>query len=671
VRLTPGVQSLAGALLILCFFSRAPAAAAGEDSPGPDLSQLTLEELTKIEVSSVARKDQELYKTPAAVFVITQDDIRTSGVSSLPELFRMVPGMQVAQVTANEWAVSARGFNSEFADKMLVLIDGRSVYTEIFSGVYWDQNDVLLGDIDRIEVIRGPGGTLWGANAVNGIINIITRKAKDTPGTAAVVTAGRMGEEGSVRYGGHRGDAMQYRGYLKYLRRNELVAEDGTPANDDGNSLRGGGRLDWQATQKDWFTFHGDLYRGGEDERVYAVSGETLVRPENLNTAGGYGLARWERRLQGADLALQASYTQESRNQLAGTGKEGRLDFDFQDHLPVFHRNDVIWGAGYRLTTDRITGNPSSFAHERHHDALFSLFFEDDFSLVPNRLVLTGGLKLQHNSYTGFEVQPGVRALWSPDAHHSIWAAVSRAVRTPSVQERDLYFLQPAAPVDSLPTEVLALGDPHFRSEVELAYELGYRQQFGKTVSADLAGFVNSYTRLRNQEFLTPYVVSSPTPTLILPVTYDNELKASTHGAEAAVSWTPVRALRFQSSYAWSNAHLRLADGQPDLYGDSWSTPTNTVSARGTWNFAQRWSLYSAVYAVTRLERSSGMTVAASGAYVRLDTHISFKLRESLEFSAGGDNLLQGRHPEFDPQDPFTVRSQIPRSAFLQGVWNF
>jgi iron complex outermembrane receptor protein len=638
-----------------------------------DLSQMSLEELTKVEVSSVARKDQKLYKTPAAVYVITKEDIRNSGVSSIPELFRIVPGMQVAQFYANEWAVSARGFNSTFADKMLVLIDGRSIYSEIYSGVFWGQNDLLLEDIERIEVIRGPGGTLWGANAVNGIINIITSKAKRTQGAEVVAEAGRIDREGAARYGGQAGKQLQYRGYIKDLKRNHLVADDGGSANDPADEQMGGVRADWQANASDWLTLHGNLFRGREDKPIVMIlpNGSQGLMANKIKASGGYALSRWEHHFDGSDLALQASYTQEIHEELAGQGRERSLDFDFQNHLPPFWRNDVNWGMGYRLATDHIGGNPLPFVHNHHRDSLYSIFFEDDYSLLPNKLVVAGGFKLQHNSYSKYEIQPDLRLLWTPDDRHSVWAAASRAVRTPSVQDLDLNMIQQMPPEDGMPTEAIVSGNPNFHSEVLRAYEAGYRQQVGKDISLDLAGFVNVYSGLRHSVAETPYVVMSPTPTLFVPIVYENGLGAHSRGIEAALSWTPVHDLRIQASYSWANARVWITDGHPTVIGDSWSNPTNTISLRGNWAFAHQWNLYTSLYTVSKLESASATVTYPVKQYERLDMQVSYNALKLLQFSAGGDNLLQAHHPEFDPNDGYSSRSQIPRSGFVKVVWSF
>jgi iron complex outermembrane recepter protein len=359
----------------------------------PDLSTLSLEDLTLVDVCSVARKTQELFKTPAAVFVITREDIRASGANTLPELFRMVPGVQVAQVSANAWAVSARGFNSRFADKLLVLIDGRSIYSEIYSGVFWDQNDLVIDNIERIEVIRGPGGTLWGANAVNGVINIITRSAKQTLGTKIVAVGGSLENGGTIRHGAELGAKFQYRGSLKYLRLSPLRSDDGESANDGGSSLRAGARGDWQPTAKDLITVHGDFFHGSETQRVAnrPMTGGASSVSDDVGVIGGYALGRWEHRFVGSDIALQIYYSDSRRQELGGAGCEHILDFDFQNHLPSFHRNDIVWGLGYRVNADHISRTPAAFSKDHHRDVLQSFFFEDEYSLVPQKLIVTGG----------------------------------------------------------------------------------------------------------------------------------------------------------------------------------------------------------------------------------------------------------------------------------------
>jgi iron complex outermembrane recepter protein len=652
--------------------------ALSEDPAGGDLSSLSLEQLTKMEVSSVARRDQQLYKTPAAVFVITQDDIRRSGATNVPEILRIVPGVQVAQVEANKWAVSARGFNGIFADKMLVMIDGRSIYTPIYSGTFWDQNEVLIEDVERIEVIRGPGATMWGANAVNGVINIITKKAKDTLGTQFIASEGRTERGGSLRYGGQRGTNLQYRVFLKDQKNPALLTSAGASATDAADALRGGARVDWRAGQRDWITMHGDLYRGREDQMEFRdnTTGTDIVLQDKAQISGGYGLVRWEHRADGSDFAAQAYYNDQNRKEFKGYGREGTTDIDFQHHFTVGARNDVTWGLGSRYNSDHLRGANVPFQHATHTINLFSSFLQDEFSVIPNKVVLTAGSKLQWNTYTHYEVQPGVRLLWTPDTRHSIWTSVSRSVKTPSILDRDLHAYFPLTSNLPFPMEALLLGNPSIKSEAILGYEGGYRQQIGKHVSADLAGFFYHYSKLVSQLQETPYMAPSANPVLIVPVTYSNDLKADSQGLEGAISWNPLRTLRLASSYAWIQARIQQngvpsANVTEDL---TWSTPRNTLDVRGAWDFARHWTMNASVDAVSRTPVSGNNQVVQPEqvpAYQRVDAGVSYSLGESAVVSAGVHNLQDAHHIEFNPQDNYDVPSEIPRSAFVKLLWSF
>ncbi|WP_420238466.1 TonB-dependent receptor plug domain-containing protein [Telmatobacter bradus] len=635
-----------------------------------DLSSLSLEDLTRMEVSSVSRKDQELFKTPAAVYVITRDDIRNSGVSSIPELFRIVPGMQVAQAYANKWAVSSRGFNSIFADKMLVLIDGRSIYSEIYSGVFWGQNDLLLEDIERIEVIRGPGGTLWGANAVNGVINIITSKAKALNGSEVIAEGGNIDRMVAARTGGEIGRGLQYRTYFKDLRRLPLKSSSGGSANDAANLQSGGVRVDWQARASDWITVHGSLLDDREDEAIISTATGSDVN-DKVSGSSGNVLTRWEHHFATSDFALQAYFSQEIHSELEGEGRERSLDFDFQHHLPKFSRNDVNWGIGYRLTTDQMGGSLLPFTHDHHRDALYSSFFEDDISLLPDRLIATLGVKLEHNSYSGHEAQPTARLLWSPHPNQSLWFAASRAVRTPSVQDLDLALNEIVGEEEGLPVIEEVRGNPNFRSEVLRAWEAGYRQRYGNHFSFDLAGFINAYSGLRNRIEGTSSIVTSPEVAIVVPLLYDNGIGAHSHGLEANLNWKPMRSLQLQSGYSWETAHLRLTDGSSTSLGDDWDSPTHTLNARANWNFARGWNWFTSYSLVTRLDSQAGSGSSSVSPYMRLDSHLSYSLSHAVQLRGGGDNLLEGAHGEFVSNDGYSVCGRIPRSAYLKLLWSF
>ena len=356
MKLSKGAWSVAAWTAVLIGIIR-PAVCIGQVGESTDLFALSLEQLTRVEVNSVSRHDQPLFDTPAAVFVITRDDILRSGATSIPEVLRMVPGVEVAQIDANKWAVSARGFNNRFANKMLVMIDNRSVYNQLYSGVFWDQADLLLEDVERIEVVRGPGATLWGANAVNGVINIVTRKARDTQGAMVVAETGRVDQEGAARYGGHWGPSADYRIYTKYLHRSPLLAADGSSSQDGGSSERAGARLDWKESARNLFTFQGDLYRDPEQQRVDFNYASTAFSLNPVRGAGGFAEARWDRqRNPSSDLTVQAYYSDDRRSEISNLVHMRSFDLDLQDHRPLGGRNDFVWGAGYRRTVDTTGG---------------------------------------------------------------------------------------------------------------------------------------------------------------------------------------------------------------------------------------------------------------------------------------------------------------------------
>jgi iron complex outermembrane receptor protein len=642
-----------------------------------DSSTLSLERLTTIDVSSVARRDQQLYKTPSAVFVVTQSDIRRSGADNIPELLRIVPGVQVAQIEGSKWAVSVRGFNGEYANKMLVMIDGRSIYNMVWSDTYWDMYEISIDDIERIEVIRGPGATMWGANAVNGVINIITKKAKKTIGTRVLISEGQMDRGVSIRYGAENAGAMQYRLFFKYQLQPALVTASGASANDAGSTMRGGGRVDWQPTAKDSLILHGDTYRGREDQQEYSTTPGPIVTVQDKTTnSGAYSLLRWEHRGAGSDFALQAYYDVENRKELLGNVRWSSTDFDFQHHIGLLPLNDLTWGLGARVTSARFRSTPVPFANDHHEVNLYSSFVQNEFAVVPNKLVFTAGSKFQWNSYTHLEVQPGVHLLWTPDVRHSIWASVSRSVRTPSFCDRDLKVNIPIPSTLPIPIQVMLLGSPLFKSEVALTYEAGYRERMGKRVSVDIASFYYHYTRMESRTAGTSFVVPYPIPMLVVPLVYANGFRGDTQGLEAALSWNPIHTLRFSSSYAWMQAHLAQSGAPSSLVSiyETWSTPRNTLETRAAWDFARRWTADVSLYAVSRLPLRPDPTrlpATMVPAYQRMDASIDYSIGESVVLKAGVRNLQDARHIEFNPQGNDTIPSEIPRMAFVKAAWSF
>lgn len=668
VRRGRGPRGLVAALMACACIQGADPA--GSADSGDNLAGLSLEELTRVEVTSVARKDQKLSKVAAAVYVITADDIRRSGATCVPELLRVVPGIEVAQIASNTWAISARGFNSRSSNKILVLVDGRSIYNDLFSGTFWDQNQVPLDDIERIEVIRGPGATMWGANAVNGIISIITKRAKETQGLMVSTVASQAElPDASVRYGGHAGDNVQYRLDAHFVEDLPLLTANGAPAGDRSDSGQGGGRIDWRISDRDSLTLDGQIYQGGGNEQVDPAfplhSGAIEVTP--LKFSGGFARGRWERRFDRSDIALQLSYTDENRAEWIAHGALRTLDLDFEHHIALNARNDFNWGGGYRYWNDNGIG---LLGVDNPHESLVSVFAQDEFALVPARLSLTGGIKVQDFLYDGKnhpEIQPQVRLLWTPGKRDSFWGAVSRAVRMPSEVERNLELTFALPPSGGIPVSGLLQGNPALPGEVLIAYEAGYRRQFGTRFSLDVAGFYNRYSQLIQTVSNAPeFEIAASGPEIIAPETYSSTGKANTRGIEVAGSWNPTRNWRLQLAWAWENANFA---SPPSLTlttppGAMWATPEHAVNLQSSWDVTRHWSLDASVYGVTAIE---GRGVPG---YARVGIRVARRIGEGGEISGGVQNLFDNRQLEFIGED-YIISSYLRRNAFARIVWRF
>jgi len=460
------------------------------------LKSLALEDLIEVETfnpkaSSAARKEQKLTDTAAALFVITQEDIRRSGITTLPEVLRLVPGVQVARINANRWAISARGFNGLFSSKLLVMIDGRSVYTLLRSEVYWDVQDVLLEDVDRIEVIRGPGASLWGANAVNGIINIITKSAKDTTGNSVSLHAGNAEEKtiASFRHGGSFSDTAHYRVYGKFYDHDNFSSEQGLKGYDQWEMRRGGFRTDTELNTEDTLTLQGDIYGGTARQDVFLFTPAPRVEQDEIRVAGFNLLGRWEHNTERGNMALQAYYDRTQHDEFVYGEHRGNFDLDFQHRFRYSENQEYIWGLGYRFTYDKLRNSPTmSYTPDKQHNKLYSAFVQGEFKIPLNPLFilnmanpqepndwikLTIGSKFENYGSSEVEVQPTIRALWAVNHQHSLWGAISKAVRIPSRSDKDIKFLVffPGA-TNSV---ALGTGNPDVLPEELIAYELGYR----------------------------------------------------------------------------------------------------------------------------------------------------------------------------------------------------
>jgi len=643
-----------------------------------DLTELSLEELMEIEIVSVSRKEERLFEAAAAVYVITREDLRRSGVRSIPEALRMVPGMEVAHIDANMWAITSRGFNDLFTNKLLVLIDGRSVYTPLFSGVFWETQDVLLEDIERIEVIRGPGATLWGANAVNGIINVLTRRAEDTQG--GLVSAGAGSEErgfGGVRYGGKLGEDGCYRVYAKYFLRDDFVDASGEKAADGWAIARGGFRMDWDGSARDGLTLQGDLY-DGEVGQTYRIvdpleSPYTRTLDVGVPVRGGNVLGRWERRFSDAsDMALQLYYDRTEREDAVVEGYLHALDVDLQHRFGMGARHEVVWGLGYRFMTDEIKGGfmMSVRPESRTYD-LISAFVQDEMSLAEDRLRLTLGSKFEHNDYTGLEIQPNVRALWMPRERHAVWGAISRAVRTPSRVDDGMRTVRQVLPPDliapGVPTALVVFGSRDFESEELLAFELGYRVRPMDRAFLDLATFCNVYDKLLSVEPGTPFRETSPPEHWVVPFTMENRMKAKTWGTELAADAQVLDGWRLRADYTYLRMQMRLYPDSQYTSAEEWEG----VSPR------HQWSLRSS------LDLPGRLALDLSGRYVddlpdidvegysSVDVRLGWRSVNGLEVSLVGQNLLEDHHLEFRAPHTPPLSTEVERGVYGSVAWRF
>lgn len=639
-----------------------------------DLSQLSIEDLMNVRVTSVAKREQKLSESPAAVYVITQESILRSWVTSVPEALRMVPGLTVAQIDGNIWAISARGFNAQFANKLLVLIDGRSVYTPLYSGVYWEVQDLLLEDIERIEVIRGPGATMWGANAVNGVINIITAKARDTQG--GLLTTGASTAEqrfAGIRFGSKlRGDAY-LRVYAKYFKRDGLAYAGGQRSPDGWDATRGGFRSDWQMSQHDSLSWQGDMYQGtaGQHVTLFAQASLPYSADETVATAGGNLLGRWRRvRSERSDFSLQAYFDTARREEIALSQRVDTFDLEFQHHRLLGRRHETVSGAGCRRVTDRLRISPAiDFSSAAESTNLFSGFVQDEISFFDRRLRLTVGSKFEHNDYTGVEVQPNVRAWFAVTPRHHLWAAVSRAVRTPSQGERDvrLNLAADALPGGSLML-VSAFGNRHLVSEKLMAYEAGYRGQVSSRVSLDLATYYNHYTDISSMTQQPPRVENSPPPPhLLVPFGFGNHVRAEAFGTELAVNVNPARFWKISAAHTWLRLFLNYpstAPATPVEQGFKGETPAQQFNLRSSVFLPHHLQFDTAGYYVGELEQQK------VPAYTRMDLRLGWSPGERWQLAIGAQNLLEKQHPEF--RSAFAISpTEVERSVYLKATWSF
>jgi iron complex outermembrane receptor protein len=634
-----------------------------------ELKRMSVDELLNVEVTSVSRHGEDLRDAAAAIAVITREDLRRTGVTSMPEALRLVPGIHVGRRNSNSWAVSSRGFSSVTSEKLLVLSDTRSIYTPLFSGVQWDIQDYLLEDVERVEVIRGPGAALWGSNAVNGVINITTRSARDTHGAYVEAGAGSFERYwAGARYGGETGGGVHYRVFGRFFDRDGTVGPN--PAVDDAwNQGHVGFRTDWDSGEDDSWTVQGDAYAGDIGQFVPAITiigRDPPPAPYKVDVSGGNVLARWRHRTGPAsDIQLRAYYDYTRRDDPSFLDTLHTLDVDLQQRLEPIGRHELLWGVAVRQTSNNNRGDGIFAVNpEQSDDLLYSGFVQDQISLS-DRLELTLGTKLEHNDFSGFEVQPSVRIAWAPTYEQTLWSSISRAVRVPTRLERDIAINLSGDPTQN-PTLRL-LGNPQFGSEELIAYEAGYRWQPLGNLSFDLAIYYNDYEKLSSLELGEPFVDPADGRT-VFPIFNENLNSGRSIGAELLAEWAPFEYWRLSATY--SHVDLELESMGQDLNRGVWfdgSTPRSMFGLRSLLTLSEQFELDAQFRHNSRIRRMP-LEVSGEGiaAYSELDLRIGWRVTPRWHLSLVGQNLLNDEHVEFGSAES---RGALQRAAHFKAEW--
>jgi iron complex outermembrane recepter protein len=647
-----------------------------------DLTDVSLEDLLKVEVTSVNRHSGSLANSAAAVYVVSNQDIRRSGATSIPEALRMVPGLHVAQIDSSRWDITARGTSGRYANKLLVMVDGRSIYTPAFSGVYWEQLDMVMEDIDRIEVIRGPGASLWGANAVNGVINIITKPASKTRGVYANVRAGTQTSGTTLRYGAKIDDSTDGRGYVKYRKNNSDLLPNGQNSYDAQHNEQAGFRVDKNLGEQGKLTLQGDIYDVATQQIVDtpSVTSPYLSRTPSIRKSNGWNiLSRWEKPLSlTSDMTLQVYVDYYSIDELAlFPQKSTTVDIDFQHHKTINDKHELTWGAGYYQSNNKIqptsVGTSNNYNIEQNR---ISTFIQDEFSLIKNKLSLILGSKFEQNNVTGFEYQPNARMLWKPSEKQSVWASVSRSVRTPSMAEYNTHLYMETVPPDpnlaGLPIKVSVTNQGNFKSEESVAYEVGYRIQPQASLSFDSSFYSNHYN---NTRVFVPPRTGQIMPDLITPVYIDtvfdvsNANNARSHGLELSTKWQALEKWRLEADYNYAVVRQKYLDGG--------SVPRDKFALRSSVDVTpdvdfDLWLRYVGKYYISdSIKVTLPDPVYHISGYWNMDVRLAWRPTQGVEFSLVGKNLLHSQQLESFTQLYNSQVVEIPRSIFGMAEWKF
>lgn len=624
-------------------------AAAATDN---ELAEMSLDELMTIDVTSVAGVKQEWFRTPAAITVLRREDIKSAGHLTLAETLRLVPGVHVARANSNLWSISSRGFNGVLANKQLVMIDGRVVYDPFFSGVLWDVQQPMLEDIDRIEVIRGPGATLWGSNAVNGVINVTTLTARQTQGVYVSGVAGVQDVNGMVdaRYGGKIDENVHYRLYGRFMDFGSTRLQGGGDVEDQWNMHNVGFRLDAGTPGDITFNLLGEYYNTPRDGssrgfRINDPASPVISRPYENHFTGGHLTARLAH--EEADQGWQAQLVfDEIGHETNGLVLDGHvLDFDVRQHFKTGERNEIVFGLGVRqFIANSDTNDDAQVVIDpaNQHKSTLTAFVQNTYAIVPDRVFWMVGSKVEHNDYSGFEIEPSSRLWWTPSDKHTVWAAISRSVRVPSLIETSTVVVLPS------PMPPVRVGNEGLEAEVAWTYEAGYRTRLTRDVTLDLASYYARYSKL----------ISTPSddPAALIPT---NDGEGSTYGAEFALQWRPSDRLTMTGSYSYGRQEL-----DDRIYRYAASMPENMIQLGADYKLTDKLTLDSHAYYVDHWDTIGGDVPS----YIRLDMGLRWKPTDYMEVSLWGQNLLDGRHLEADGiSEPRSgVNAEIGRSAYVQ-----
>jgi len=622
----------------------------------PDLTDLSIEDLANVKVTSVSKKAESLSGAPAAVFVLTGEDLRRGGFTTLPEALRMVPGLYVVQINPHQWQVSTRGFGDLENNKMLVLVDGRSVYTPEYGGVYWDVLDVPLQDINRVEVIRGPGGTLWGANAMNGVINIVMKPPQQTQGVLVSTSADLdQGYTTLVQYGGQVGQSLTYRVFGKSSYWEPYYSSSGGELPNNFNMSQAGFRADWTASSSNSVSLETETYDGRfRNTEIFSAARTTdLLKGSDV-------LVRWKHTISSRSSTDLLAYCDWYTRTGVPAEMRNTCDIEFQHNYAFTSKQSLIWGGSFLSTSDDLTQDPAPYSPEKRRNSVVSGFAQYDVTIVPDRFRLLAGTKIEHNDYTGFEYQPQARAVWTPNKIYTLWASVSRAIRSPARNESNLQLLVPSGMSNGEPVFIDITGNPNLKSEHLKAYELGYRYQPSQAFSFRAAAYYNDYSNL----IVTANPIAQFIPNaLLLKTPYVNDGSAQTHGLELTVSWKPIERWTLSSAVTELRGSRRAAE----------ASPRHLFNVQSRFNLSHNMELDSGLYHYGALPIqatvSAGSPPMGLPAFNRVDVGLSWQATSQWSLAVWGRNLQSAAHVESLATSFDGLGTEVPRSVSFKVMW--